>query len=169
MQLEHALGKDDASEATSAAPSSTRTHPTRAIRWLCRRLRRPKLVPYPLNDLRDAVDFVLIASASQSPTPALSTPERPVHSYTPVASPAPADQSIAALHDAVKQLTHLVSSQQTSPAASQLDSQPTRPIALRPRTRATSPRPFAYFSAGIRLHPCVCIRFDVLFDRALVY
>ncbi|KAJ7138095.1 hypothetical protein C8R44DRAFT_606765, partial [Mycena epipterygia] len=90
--------------------------------------------PYLLTDLRDAVDFVLIASTSSSSTPALPTPELP----TSVPASLSADSSIAALLNAVKQLGHLVSLQQPSPATFNLDSQPTSP-----RTTPPSPRPFA--------------------------
>ncbi|KAJ6521697.1 hypothetical protein B0H19DRAFT_593250 [Mycena capillaripes] len=79
--------------------------------------------PYPLSDLRDAVDFVLIASSTpRSPLPsaASSSPE--------LSTPASADLSLAALLDAINELIHFVSSQQQpSPVASCPDSPPPSP------------------------------------------
>ncbi|KAJ7871278.1 hypothetical protein B0H13DRAFT_1558144, partial [Mycena leptocephala] len=76
--------------------------------------------PYPLHDLRDAIDFVLIDSSSRSLTPHF--PE------LPASMPAPADPSIAVLADAINELTRLVSSQQQlSPTAPRLDSPPSSP------------------------------------------
>ncbi|KAJ6528190.1 hypothetical protein B0H19DRAFT_1243169 [Mycena capillaripes] len=81
--------------------------------------------PYPLSDLRDAVDFVLIASSTpRSPllSAATSFPE------LPAPAPGPTYPSLDALLDAVNELIHLVSSQQQpSPVASRPDSPPSSP------------------------------------------
>ncbi|KAJ7937748.1 hypothetical protein B0H13DRAFT_1588364, partial [Mycena leptocephala] len=79
------------------------------------------LDPYPLHDLRDAVDFVLLDPDSHLPLPVTS----PSPTLVPIESSAPPEPSIAALVDAAHQLIELVSSQQQpSPAALHLDSQP---------------------------------------------
>ncbi|KAJ7331033.1 hypothetical protein DFH08DRAFT_619563, partial [Mycena albidolilacea] len=79
------------------------------------------LDPYPLHDLRDAVDFVLLDPDSHLQPRATSPSPMPI----PIESPAPTEPSIAALVDAVHQLIKLVSAQyQPSPTTSHLDSQP---------------------------------------------
>ncbi|KAJ7310770.1 hypothetical protein DFH08DRAFT_627542, partial [Mycena albidolilacea] len=85
--------------------------------------------PYPLPDLRDAVDFVLLDSASISlrASPAASVPAPP----EPPAS-APSDPLLAPLVAAVNELVLLISSQQQpSRIAPHLDSLP-------PSSRLTS-------------------------------
>ncbi|KAJ7358289.1 hypothetical protein DFH08DRAFT_622811, partial [Mycena albidolilacea] len=83
--------------------------------------------PYSLPDLRDAVDFVLLDSPSQTllpspPPPPTSIPVDSVTIESPVSTPA--DPFMATLIEATKQLVAIVSSQQApSPAASQLDLQ----------------------------------------------
>ncbi|KAF7344307.1 hypothetical protein MVEN_01722300 [Mycena venus] len=77
--------------------------------------------PYALDDLRAAIDFVLVDMATiPSPFP------EPHLSAAPDSTPLIADPSIAALVEATNQLIELVSSSQQlpSPASLRLDSQP---------------------------------------------
>ncbi|KAF7343828.1 hypothetical protein MSAN_01964000 [Mycena sanguinolenta] len=86
------------------------------------------LDPYPLNDLCDAVDYVLLDPDSHLPQPGIMSTPVPISTE----SFAPADPSIAAVIDSMNKLIDLISSQeQKLPAASHPDSPPP-PVASRP-------------------------------------
>ncbi|KAF7366465.1 hypothetical protein MSAN_00903500 [Mycena sanguinolenta] len=79
------------------------------------------LDPYPLNDLRDAIDYILLDPDSHLPQPGIMSTPAPISTE----SFAPADPSIAAVIDSMNKLIDLISSQQQLlPAASHSDSPP---------------------------------------------
>ncbi|KAJ7224629.1 hypothetical protein GGX14DRAFT_557486 [Mycena pura] len=80
---------------------------------------------YPLESIRDAIDFILISSSTRPTSMSPSFPSAPVSLPIPV--PAPCDPSLAALAEAVEKLAHLVLSSQLSTATSRLDSPPVPP------------------------------------------
>ncbi|KAF8205181.1 hypothetical protein K438DRAFT_1579517, partial [Mycena galopus ATCC 62051] len=74
--------------------------------------------PYPLADLRDAIDLTLLNSTAPSVLPAASLELSESGSLTPARS------EITALIETIKALTQLIASQQQSPVALHSDSQP---------------------------------------------
>ncbi|KAJ7205738.1 hypothetical protein GGX14DRAFT_568626 [Mycena pura] len=111
---------------------------------------------YPLEAVRDAINFVFISSSTRPTSMSPSFLSTPVSSPIPV--PAPCDPSLAALAEAVEKLAHLVSSSRSSSAASRLDLPPSphRPVSrsspssLRPMSCSYCSDP-AHFIAGCPL------------------